>query len=106
MGNLATNASLTIEVKITKKMYGWSKYGGARKGLVKEMLDQWNCQCCGELQTSGLSAYMYEIFPLEYVRLCSKCWNMHVRTKFNFDALKLIFRRGMWVENLLDLDLT
>lgn len=56
-------------------MYGWSKYGGARHGLVKGEAGIWYCQCCKAKCTKGMPQYM---FPLdntlrEFVRLCSIC---------------------------------
>jgi hypothetical protein len=64
-----------ITVSITHKMYGWTKWGGAREGLVKEDLDIWYCQVCGEPQLRVLPSYM---FPMdesdrEFVRVCSLC---------------------------------
>jgi len=67
------------EVKITKLMFGWSKYGGPRHGLVKKNKidawgeDKWSCQACGEEQPSDLMAYMIEFSPLEFVRICASC---------------------------------
>ena len=62
-------------MKITKMMYGWTKWGGASHGLVKEQLDEWYCQLCGEHQVVELPAYM---FPLDdgnrnFIRICSIC---------------------------------
>ena len=77
MGNIASLASLSIiveEISITKKMYGWTKHGGARHGLVKTNPNIWYCQCCGQEQTKTLASYMYEVYPREYLRLCSRCW--------------------------------
>ena len=64
-----------ITVSITHRMYGWTKYGGAREGLVKEDLDIWYCQICGEKEVRVLPCYM---FPMddserEYVRVCTRC---------------------------------
>ena len=54
-------------------MYGWSKWGGANHGLVKEELDEWYCQNCSELQRKGLPSYMVETSDREFVRVCAKC---------------------------------
>ena len=64
-----------ITVSITHKMYGWTKWGGARSGLVKEELDVWYCQCCGEKQVLVLPSYMFQVDDLgrEYVRVCTLC---------------------------------
>ena len=64
-----------MKLTITKRMYGWTKYGGAREGLVKEDLEIWYCQVCGEKQIRVLPCYM---FPMdntqrEFVRVCSMC---------------------------------
>lgn len=63
-----------LTLTITQKMYGWTKWGGARSGLVKEDLDVWYCQVCGREQIKILPCYM---LPLdgerEYVRICTLC---------------------------------
>ena len=55
-------------------MYGWTKYGGARHGIVKTDPDVWYCQCCGDKQAKSLASYMYLVGDREYIRLCAKCW--------------------------------
>ena len=67
-------------------MYGWSKYGGARHGLVKEDLEEWYCQSCGEKQTNQLPNYMfdYDGDMRDYIRICSKC---------KYEAMKLKLKR-------------
>jgi len=62
-----------MKYKITALMYGWSKWGGGNKGLVKEELDEWYCQNCGELQRKSLPSYMVESADREFLRVCSKC---------------------------------
>ena len=64
-----------ITVSITHKMYGWSKWGGAREGLVKEELDIWYCQTCGNKQLGVLPSYMFPVDDLgrDFVRVCSIC---------------------------------
>lgn len=64
-----------MSLTITQKMYGWTKWGGAREGLVKEDLEVWYCQTCGEKQLRILPSYM---FPMDdedrcFVRVCSMC---------------------------------
>jgi hypothetical protein len=56
-------------------MYGWSKWGGATMGMVKEELDSWYCQTCGEEQTKNLPSYMFpiDLFERDYVRICARC---------------------------------
>ena len=97
MVDLASFASISI----TKQMYGWTKYGGARKGVVKETLDTWYCQVCGEKQTRGLPAYMYHIGDRDYIRVCSKCWSK-INKGATITKIKLTIRTGMWVDNLED----
>ena len=56
-------------------MYGWTKWGGAREGLVKEDLDVWYCQTCGEKQIKCLPSYMLPTDDTgrEYIRICTIC---------------------------------
>lgn len=60
---------------ITRKMYGWTKYGGGRKGTVQEELDEWVCQSCGEKHTKELPYYILPMDSLEreFVKVCSVC---------------------------------
>jgi hypothetical protein len=62
-------------VSMTGRMYGWSKWGGAREGLVKEDLDEWYCQCCGEKQVRVLPSYMFPTDDTgrDFVRVCTVC---------------------------------
>lgn len=78
------------EVSITKKMYGWSKYGGARKGLVKEELDEWSCQLCGSKNNKNLPSYFIPEDPTqrEYMRVCSRCKNISIKSQLRtFDEM-------------------
>lgn len=62
------------EVSITRMMYGWSKHGGPRHGLVKkEPKGPWACQACAQQQSKVMPRYMYEFAPQEYVRVCGMC---------------------------------
>ena len=74
-------------------MYGWSKWGGGNKGLVKEELDEWYCQSCAEVQRRGLPSYMIETAEREFVRVCSKCKNRMVKKNLK-DYYDLIKMRG------------
>ena len=60
---------------MTGKMYGWTKYGGANHGLVKEELDYWYCQVCGDKQTRLLPSYMFPMDETQrdFARVCSDC---------------------------------
>jgi hypothetical protein len=64
-----------------KKIGAWSKYGGARQGLVREDSETWNCQGCAEELPNTLPGYMFEFLPNEYVKLCSACQNTVKRRK-------------------------
>lgn len=78
------------EISITKKMYGWSKYGGARKGLVKEELDEWSCQLCGSTNNRSLPAYFVpeDATQREYMRICSDCKHLALKHDLKtFDEL-------------------
>lgn len=59
---------------LTKKAYGWSKWGGKNLGLVQEKkTNEWSCQTCGERQGSELPSYMFEFSENEFIRICSIC---------------------------------
>ena len=64
-----------MSLTITKKMYGWSKWGGPREGMYKEDLDEWFCQGCGEKQIRVLPSYMFptDESGREFVRVCTLC---------------------------------
>ena len=84
------------QVTLSKAKYGWSKYGGARHGLVKQG-GQWYCQACGEEQPDNLPAYMMCIDNggfREFIRLCSVC--EHTVKKLDikiFQELKRILKK-------------
>lgn len=71
------------DTPITKKMYGWTKYGGPRQGLVKEELDEWYCQLCSQKQVKSLPTYLITETQdeREYMRICSKCKGISVSMK-------------------------
>jgi len=54
---------------------GWSKYGEPMFGLLKETLDEWACQSCGEKQIGIFPSYMIPIdeHKREYIRVCVWC---------------------------------
>lgn len=64
-----------MSVSVTMKMYGWTKYGGAREGMFKEELETWYCQTCGEEQLKVLPSYMFPVdeSDREFVRVCTLC---------------------------------
>ena len=80
-------------ISVTKKMYGWSKYGGVMDGIVKEELPEWFCQFCGGKQVKGLPCYMIAVdeWQREYLRACSVCKNAAVKNKATtFDKLLVV----------------
>lgn len=94
---------MAASVKITAKMYGWSKYGGGRHGLVKETLDEWYCQCCGQQQTKSLPNYMfdYDGDMRDFIRVCSKCKYEAMRLKIRkvselFDKMRKKYIEDGW----------
>ena len=80
-----------------KKTGAWTKYGGARQGLIRENSDTWNCQGCGKELPNTLPGFMFEFLTNEYVRLCSKCHNT-VKTKKieTYYSLTRIVRIKSW----------
>ena len=87
-----------VSLSLNMQKYGWSKWGGARKGIVKESLDTWYCQICGEEQTIGLPAYMHHLGDRDFVRLCSKC-RSKINAGWTLTRIKISIRHGMWVDN-------
>lgn len=64
-----------IEIKITKVMYSWTKYGGGRKALVTQDREEFNyCQCCGDKIPNEYPMFKYEFLVNEYIRVCPNCW--------------------------------
>jgi hypothetical protein len=81
-------------LSITFRMYSWSKWGGGTSGLVKEELDEWYCQSCGEKQVRTLPSYMIPMDETQrdYVRVCSDCKAKAHAKKITFcwDLLRII----------------
>ena len=74
-----------------KKSGKWSRYGGAVYGLVKEAIqDNWYCQVCGSENPKELKPFLFELFPGEFVRVCSLCTNVVNRTKTRITITRLI----------------
>ena len=74
---------------ISQLSYGWSKWGGGNKGLVRENPDVWYCQGCTDLQRKELPSYNVESSPREFVRVCAKCKHAMIANKIR-SYLKLI----------------
>lgn len=81
-------------ISLTMRMYGWSKWSGGSEGLVKEELDEWYCQSCGDLQLKGLPSYMIptDEAQRDYIRVCTWCKAQSVVNKITFckELLKLM----------------
>jgi len=78
-----------VKYTINQLSYGWSKWGGGNKGLVKEELDEWYCQGCGEFQKKILPSYMVESATREFMRVCSSCKHKMVEKRIR-DYWKLL----------------
>lgn len=90
------------DVTISKMKYGWSKYGGARHGLVKQG-GVWYCQSCGEEQPDELAAYMMCVDNgdfREFIRLCYPCENTVKKLDIQiFEELKRLVKRDpIWTK--------
>lgn len=85
---------------INKAKYGWTKYGGARHGLVKQG-GQWYCQACGKEQPDSLPAFMMCVDDgnlRSFIRLCAVCENVVKKkgiTKF-YVLKKIVVKRSVW----------
>lgn len=91
--NWLRKAGLYTENSITKQMYGWSKWGGVRVGLVTEELDIWHCQVCSDPQVKDMPQYFILLEPGsdERIRICSSCKKESLRRGlFYFADLKKI----------------
>lgn len=94
-----------IEITHTKKMYGWSKWGGPNMGLLIEDLEEWACQACGSLQSKGLPSYMIPIDILlrDYCRVCSVCKNLALARKIEYMTTLTGFAKKNHVTKFTDL---
>lgn len=97
----ATKAGIVIETTITSQMYGWSKYGGADEGLVKEELTIWHCQGCGDQQVKEMAQYMIPLSPAlgEYARVCALCKNIALdhQVVYFCDLLPIIREKSIYI---------
>lgn len=85
-------------VKLSTQKYGWSKYGGARHGLVQENQDEWFCQSCGGKQTKELPAYLIGIDDTkrEFMKACSVCFNTAILRDIScFMSLSGLIRKDL-----------
>lgn len=86
---------ITSEHTPTRLMYGWSKYGGASKGMVQEKTDTWYCQSCRTEKSISDISFMFPIFDREFGRICQDCLDVAIQKRLRslWDIAK-IFRRG------------
>lgn len=75
----------------------WSKWGGGSYGLLKEELDEWFCQVCGEKQLNILPSYMFPVDTLkrDFVRVCTDCKAKATKrsVSFCFDLIQVVKSR-------------
>lgn len=93
--NMKRKPFVKSKTTLTEMKYGWSKYGGARYGLVRFESD-WVCQACGETQPKELTSYLLSIdkYDREFVRICGKCRNEMLRLKIkDYFAICRVVRR-------------
>lgn len=75
-----------------KKTGKWTKYGGAVHGLKKEkIVDEWNCQICGDTQPVELKPFLFELYPGDYIRICNRCQHQVIKNKSQNNTIT--FRR-------------
>ena len=88
---------ITTEVTIKKVTGGWSRWGGGRRGLIKSQSDPvWTCQSCGLDHPMTDSPYMFELFPGEFIRICSRClWLAKMNHAIDFLTLKELVNRDL-----------
>jgi len=92
----AKGVKITTTTTVKRVTGGWSRYGGGRRGLIKAKLDTWTCQSCGLDHPTTDSPYMFEMFPGEFIRICSRClWLAKMHHAIDFLALKQLVNRDM-----------
>lgn len=73
-----------ITISITKKLFGWSKWGGANNSISTLLpADEWWCQCCASKQTKQMPGYMIPLdeFNRDFAKVCSACRNRAIRKR-------------------------
>jgi len=89
--------------KITKMMYGWSKYGGGRYGLVgEETLPEWTCQACGSQIPKLIPPFMFPIDGdyRDFLRICANC--QHNVIMYKVKQMFELFERCRKPKNIID----
>lgn len=73
---------ITEEHIPTKLMYGWSKHGGATKGMVQKQSDTWFCQSCKQEHLKQTPSFMFPVFSREFARICQSCLDEAILQRF------------------------
>lgn len=101
---MANKKGVCIVTTITVKKVtgGWSRWGGGRRGLIKaDTNGEWYCQSCALPHAPEDKPYMFELFPGEFIRICSKClWIAKVNHAIDFLTLKELVNRKDRLINL------
>lgn len=73
----------------------WSKYGGARRGLIhSQSAPSWACQCCGKKQPRELPGFFINHESSgDKVKLCAKCFYLARRLEYSFEKTKVVIIR-------------
>lgn len=69
---------ISSEHSPTKLMYGWSKWGGASKGMVQGKNPYWFCQSCRLEFQEEVESFMFPIFDREFGRVCKDCLDLAI----------------------------
>lgn len=75
----------------TKLMYGWTKWGGGRKGMVQEKNPVWFCQSCRKEFPEEVTSFMFPIYNREFGRICQSCLDSAILYKIQslWDLMKV-----------------
>lgn len=76
---------------INKLRFGWSKWQGANRQLIKYNDDEWTCQVCASRHPSEIPCFMFEAFEEEYIKICSKC--QKIKTEENIIGYIILIKR-------------
>jgi hypothetical protein len=82
---------ISAEHEPTKLMYGWSKWGGASKGMVQGLNNVWYCQSCRKESPISEASFMFPIFDREFGRICRECLDVAILKKMKslWELMKL-----------------
>jgi len=84
------------------KTRSWTKWGGGKLMAVKEHLQEWTCQACGQPQAEDCPAWLFPLGENNYIRICSECRSKVVHLHIeSFHVLKEeVTPPGHWVDNI------